>query len=104
MDDERIKELKAYRQRFTDPPRSPLAEGDIVYWKKGLKNRRFPKEDDPAIVIELVEDDDVRNPQEDSGSPYFREPLDIILGFIDPDGDFVMYHFDSRRFERRENV
>ena len=34
----------------------------------------------------------------DSGSPYFREPLDIVLGFVDGDGDFITYHFDSRRF------
>jgi len=42
---------------------------------------------------------DARSPAgNDSGSPYFREPLDIVLGFLNGDGDFITYHFDSRRF------
>src|SRR3546814_14058437 len=35
----------------------------------------------------------------ESGSTYFREPLDIIIGFVDEDGDFLNYHADARRFE-----
>jgi hypothetical protein len=36
---------------------------------------------------------------EDAGSPFFQEPLDVVLGIIDRDGDFFCYHYDSRRFE-----
>ena len=97
VDDPRIQKLETYRNSLTRPRRAELKAGDIVCWKKGLKNRRFPRQGEPAIVIELVKD--VVSTKDDSGSPYFREPLDIILGFIDPDGDFVMYHFDSRRFQ-----
>lgn len=29
----------------------------------------------------------------------YREPLDLLLGILHKDGDFLMYHFDSRRFQ-----
>ncbi len=68
--------------------------GDIVQYKPGLKNK---KGDGPFIVTELLESPtfDKESP---SGNCYFMEPLDIKLGEIN-DGDFVEYHYDSRRFE-----
>jgi hypothetical protein len=33
------------------------------------------------------------------GSPYFREPLTLIAAELDGEGDFVCFHYDSRRFE-----
>ena len=73
--------------------------GMFVKWKKGLKNRRKPKESEVAIVIERLSTP-VFDPNNDSSSPYFREPLDLILGLMDPDDDeLIIYHFDSRRFE-----
>ena len=72
--------------------------GQIVRWKKGLQNKRLPREGDPAIVMSL-ETASVRDKDVSAGSAYFNEPLDIVLGVIDPDGDFASYYFDSRRFE-----
>lgn len=73
-------------------------KGQFVKWKKGLKNRKFPEENQPAIVIELL-DESIIQSERDSGTPYFREPLDIALGIIDRNGDFLIFHYDKRRFE-----
>jgi hypothetical protein len=70
----------------------------LVKWKSGLKNKRLPKEGQPAIVLEVLEET-LDQVERDPGSPYFREPLDIVLGVIDEDGDFMTFHFDKRRFE-----
>ncbi len=70
----------------------------LVKWKPGLKNKKLPKEGQPAIVMELLEKT-LEQADREPGSPYFREPLDIVLGVIDEDGDFMTFHFDKRRFE-----
>lgn len=72
--------------------------GQLVKWKKGLKNKRVPKEDEPAIVMEVF-DNPILDLENGAGSPYFREPLDLVLGILDPDGDFIFGYFDKRRFE-----
>lgn len=81
--------------------------GDLVTWKPGLKNRRVPRSNQPAVVLDVLTEP-VFDSERDSGSPYFREPLDIVLGvFIDEGphrGDFLNWHFDSRRFQPWENV
>ena len=69
--------------------------GDIVQWKSGLKNKRSSG---PMIVIEVLECP-ICDPAQETGSQYFREPLDIILGKCDSEGEFICYHYDSRRFE-----
>jgi len=75
-----------------------FAKNQLVKWKKGLKNRKLPKENQPAVVIDVLSPPLIS--EAESGTPYFREPLDILLGFIDErDGDFLVFHYDSRRFE-----
>ena len=66
-----------------------------------MKNRRKPYVGQPAVVMESL-----KTPREDTSpsdssaaTPYFHEPLDLILGLLDSDGDFLVFHFDSRRFE-----
>ncbi|MCK5719738.1 MAG: hypothetical protein KAH84_07285 [Thiomargarita sp.] len=71
---------------------------DVVRWKKGLKNKKYPKESQFAVVIEQLKEIIIPSNSE-SGTPYFREPLDIILGILDQDGDLMLYHYDRRRFE-----
>lgn len=75
---------------------------DLVTWKPGLKNRRAPAYGIPAIVISVL-DEPLFDTEQESGSTYFREPLDLVLGLLwdcDPGrGDFVTFHFDSRRFQ-----
>ena len=72
-------------------------KGQFVKWKKGLKNKKFPAEEQPAIVIEIL--DEPIYGDFDSGTPYFREPLDLAIGFIGPRNDFLIFHYDKRRFE-----
>lgn len=75
--------------------------GDLVMWKPGLKNRKHPEEGAPVVVVEVLPAPVVIDGSEvmDSGTPLYREPLDIKLGSIDPRGDeFMVYHYDSHRF------
>ncbi|MEM4720893.1 MAG: hypothetical protein QXT73_02350 [Candidatus Methanomethylicaceae archaeon] len=93
VDVERL--LQAYEQLTKKHTFKP---GQLVTWKPGLKNFRRPNYDEPAVVVEVLEEP-IYNTQDSVGSPYFRMPMDIVLGLIDEDGDFMMYHFDSRRFQ-----
>jgi hypothetical protein len=74
---------------------------DIVRWKKGLKNKTYPKEGQLAMVIEELSEPIVQDTR-DSGSPYYREPLDLILALLDEDSELVIFHYDKRRFELAE--
>lgn len=77
----------------------PFSRGQLVKWKQGLKNRARPDYGQPAIVIEVLTGQHIDGTN-DSGSPYYREPLNLILGTLAPeDGGFVIYHFDISRFE-----
>jgi hypothetical protein len=94
------------RERFallTRPHR--FSPGDLVTWKPGLRNRRIPRYGEPAVVVSVLESP-VTDSDQESGSTYFREPLDLVLGVIwDGErgrGDFVTFHFDGRRFEAWE--
>lgn len=92
----------ALRERFL-AWREPLAfaPGDLVTWKNGLQNRRYPRLGQPAVVLEVLETP-VRDRERDAGSPYFNEPLDLVLGLFLDEGphrdEFLNWHFDSRRF------
>lgn len=89
----KLKELyESFNQKESFTP------GDIVAWKPGLKIKRS---DGPFIVVENI-DPPIMDSVVDSGSTYFREPLDVILGHVDNAGDFVCYHYDSRRFTKVE--
>lgn len=72
--------------------------GTIVVWKDGLKNKKFPLYNQPSIVVDHMDSPFISN-QDETGSPYFQERLDLKLGLIDDDGDYVVYTFDSRRFK-----
>jgi hypothetical protein len=72
--------------------------GQLVKWKPNLQNRKLPYKNQPAIVIEILEKPITSNNQ-DPGSPYFQEKLDIVLGVLMNDGTFVTFYYESRRFE-----
>jgi hypothetical protein len=82
--------------------RHAFKPGDRVCWKPGLRNRRLPAYGTPAVVLEVL-DPPITDGETESGSTYFREPLSLVLGlFWDREpgrGDFVIFHFDGRRFE-----
>lgn len=74
-----------------------FAEGDLVVWKPGMKNRSTPEYGEPAIVHEIINEVGTKN---ESGSPYFREPLTLMCGVrkVDDDGEnYVVFHFDGNR-------
>ena len=79
-----------------------FAPGDLVHWKPGLKNKTCPLYAQPAVV-DVLDPPVRRQDQDEAGSTYFREPLDLVLGLIWNSGagrgDFLTFHVDSRRFQ-----
>jgi hypothetical protein len=73
--------------------------GDLVKWKDRLKNKRVPGYDEPVVVVNVLEQP-LLDEAEKSDSAYFREPLDMQIGFLDDDREFVMYFVDSQRFTK----
>lgn len=90
--------LTASFLRFSSGVEKSLRPGMLAQWKPGMKNRKTPDYDIPMMVVEVLESPIVDGTF-DSGSIYFRERLDIILGFLDEDDEFSTLHYDSRRFE-----
>jgi hypothetical protein len=75
-----------------------FAKGEFVAWKAGLRNRKFPDYGEPCIVTNVLPTP-IFDPNETSAaSPYFQEPLDLVIGVFHED-DFVEYRLDGRRFE-----
>lgn len=73
--------------------RERFAVGDLVQWKPGMKNQRYPHEGKPAVVLGWPE---VPQTEEADGEKLV-EPLDIILGFLDGNGVLRVYTFTSAR-------
>ena len=72
--------------------------GDIVRLKKGLQGyKTAPDYDQPCVVMKVLDAPIISTEKED-GRPSFGVPLDIVLGIL-MHGDFVEFHYDSRRFE-----
>lgn len=94
--EEYITQLKSVCKSFIK--KESLEVGQIVKWKENLKNRKLPHKNQPAIVIAIL-DKPVISTDDEAGSPYFLETLDIILGIIVGDGTFLTFYYDSRRFE-----
>ena len=87
-----FKRLHNQRERALQP-------GMLAMWKPGLKNRRFPRYGEPVVVVGLLEPPIV-NPDQESGSPYFQEPLGLLLGLVlGEEQEFLVYHADCRRFQ-----
>ena len=97
---EQAEQLKAAYEVFGK--RCTFSAGQLVQGKRGMKNRRRPLTGQPAIVLEVLPTPVLdTNPADSSAAtPYFREPLDLVLGLLDSDGDFLIFYYDSRRFEQ----
>ena len=93
MSVEYIKKLQKAHELFTK--KHEFRVGDIVEWKPGMENRVSKG---PFVVVEILPEI-VMNTEESAGITYFREPLDIVLGQIDEEGDFIFFHYDSRRIQ-----
>ena len=95
-------QLRALLERLNNGRERALRPGMLATWKPGLKNRRFPRYGEPVVVVALLETP-IINPGDESGSPYFREPLDLLLGVVrGDDREFLVYHADQRRFQPYE--
>jgi hypothetical protein len=70
-----------------------LKIGDIVIWKDGLKNKRFPRYKQPAIVLKIID------PIIKDNDPSYNETLNVKLGFITSDDEFISFNYDSDRFK-----
>ena len=73
--------------------------GQIVQWKAGMKNRTRPANAEPVIVMEVLNPPVYDMSKDMCGSNLFREPLTLVLGMHDTDGEFLLFHYDGRRFE-----
>ena len=96
-DDSAIQELKKSYEAYIS--NESLSTGDVVSWKPGMRNRTLPNYRQPAIVIEKLQYP-VFDESQNAGSQYFHEPLDLRVGFLDDNNQFVTYFYDSRRFEK----
>jgi len=97
-----VNELKQRNESFLE--KYNFEKKQILKWKKGLKNRTLPMENQPVIVVDIL-NPPLLSTEKESGSTYFHEPLDIILGFIDEKhDDFIVFHYDSQRFEPYEKT
>jgi len=88
---EYVEKLENRRTSIKD--RKHLKEGNIIIWKEGLKNKRLPNYDQPAIVLKRIDPPNIN--KDDS----FSEELDIQIGFITDDDEFLVFNYDSSRFQ-----
>jgi len=95
--DKSFKGLKKQLEVLLSEPERPFRPGDVVIWKEGCANRKRPKADEPGVILEVLPEP-MYGKEKSSGSPYFHEPLDIVVGLLDSDGDLVRYCYDKRRF------
>ena len=96
---ERDQQLIALQRSLFMAPAAGFHPGQIVQWKTGMKNRSKPAYAEPVIVMEVLNPPVFDTSKELGGSNLFREPLTLILGLHDSDGDFLLFHYDGRRFE-----
>ena len=89
--------LRARLDALTEP--QEFSVGDLVTWKDGMRNKTEPDYGAYGIVVEVLEPPLISE-SESSGSPYYRERLDTLLGVLDSDEDLALLHVDGRRFKK----
>jgi hypothetical protein len=97
--DERGEQLVALQRSFVSAPAAGFHPGQIVQWTVGMKNRTKPAYAEPVIVTDVLNPPVYDLSEGKEGSNLFREPLTVVLGMHDTDGDFLLFHYDGRRFE-----
>jgi len=91
------------RSRYTSlkEDRHVFTAGQVIRWKAGLKNRRWPAYGKPCIVLSVLPESLMDT--DEPGSTYYREPLDLVVGlFLDSgehSGEFLAFHCNSERYE-----
>lgn len=87
-------DLKKCYDAFTGKKHT-FEPGQLVQFKEGLGYGRLPG---PFIVLEVLPEP-VYDDKHDSSQTGYRAPLDIQVGTLDRDGEFLHWYYDSRRFE-----
>jgi len=94
---QRIEDLKFCLAQLREAEK--FSVGDIIRWRPLMCNRRGGY-GEVFIVVDVL-DEPIFGADDESGSTYFREPLDIIAGKISgKEGAFITFHYDSRRFTK----
>jgi hypothetical protein len=88
-------ELRAMFDKLSE--NHDFCPGDVIVWKENMRNKTLPEYGQPVVVTQ-VKPGHV-SPNEESGSCYYREPIDLVIGTIDEDGELREWYVDSRRFE-----
>jgi hypothetical protein len=78
--------------------RHRFERGQLVKWKSGMQTRPFPVTTDAAVVLEVL-DPPIFDGTSDAAFPSFREPLDVIVGCLGPQAQFLVFHLPSYRLE-----
>ena len=89
----RLKELADRLDQF-----HAFTKGQFIKWKAGLKNRKIPDYGEPIIVTGVLPSPIFDLSENSSASPYYQEPLTIIIGTF-ADDDLLEFRVDGRRFE-----
>jgi hypothetical protein len=71
-----------------------FSRGDFVQWKPMMRNRRYPLESVPAIVVDRV-DPPITT---DADGDRLVEPRDLLIAVLDGDREFVLAQVPARRF------
>ena len=70
--------------------------GDLVVFRPGLKNLKFPAEGQPVVVTGF--DFGAVDPEEEAGGNCYKRPCDMRIGVFGSSGDFSEFWVDARRF------
>jgi hypothetical protein len=87
-----IEKLKSRKASFDSSETFNI--GDIVVWKEGLKNKRVPLYKQPCIVVAK------NNPPLIEEDATYSESLDIKIGHVSDQDEFLVFNYDSKRFTR----
>lgn len=86
--------------------RENFSPGDLLIAKEGHSLWKTTHDGRVLVVVDNIPNPkfgwEMHNNDEDFGvaSPYSSLRYDIVLGFIDNDGNFTQHAYDSRRFKK----
>jgi hypothetical protein len=72
---------------------SKFSPGDLVQWKRRMKDQHYPAIGKPGVVLRVFDPPITRDPNGD----YVPEGYDLLVGFLDGDGDLRVFPFRSNR-------
>ncbi|MGF6534295.1 hypothetical protein P3T20_005099 [Paraburkholderia sp. GAS206C] len=94
--DTKVQLLRQMHEATQNPHRFEV--GQLVKWRLGMQTRPFPPMGDPAIVLKTL-DQPLFDGTSDAAFPSFREPLDVVVGCLGPQAQFLVFHLPGFRLE-----